>query len=36
MAAVTDYLREAGLTLVALRTRATLEERYLELVGGAP
>ena len=36
VAVVTGFLRESGVTLVALRTRATLEERYLELVGGAP
>ncbi|HEV2428053.1 MAG TPA: hypothetical protein VGS61_07530, partial [Acidimicrobiales bacterium] len=35
VALVTRYLSERGATLVALRTRATLEERYLELVGGA-
>ena len=32
VAAVTAYLSERGAALTGLRTRATLEERYLELV----
>ncbi|MGH9019682.1 MAG: ABC transporter ATP-binding protein [Acidimicrobiales bacterium] len=35
VSAVTDYLSSHGASLVSLRTRATLEERYLELVAGA-
>ena len=34
VAAVTAYLSERGAALTGLRTRATLEERYLELVAG--
>jgi ABC-type multidrug transport system ATPase subunit len=30
---VTTYLTGAGVTMVSLRTRASLEERYLELIG---
>ena len=32
IAQVTNYLATAGLSLVSLRTRASLEERYLELI----
>jgi ABC-2 type transport system ATP-binding protein len=32
IAQVTNYLASAGLSLVTLRTRASLEERYLELI----
>ncbi len=32
IATVTNYLASVGLSLVALRTRASLEERYLELI----
>jgi hypothetical protein len=29
---VTDYLTSVGVSIVSLRTRATLEERYLDLI----
>jgi len=32
IAAITDYLSRAGVAMVSLRTRASLEERYLELI----
>jgi ABC-2 type transport system ATP-binding protein len=32
MAAITDFLASEGVALVSLRTRASLEERYLELI----
>ncbi|HEY1825837.1 MAG TPA: ABC transporter ATP-binding protein [Acidimicrobiales bacterium] len=32
IAVVTNYLASVGLSMVALRTRASLEERYLELI----
>ena len=32
MATLNDYLSAAGVTLLSLRTRASLEERYLELI----
>lgn len=35
LAVVTDYLSDAGLSMVSLRTRASLEERYLELIADA-
>ena len=34
IATVTNYLASVGLSMVSLRTRASLEERYLELIGG--
>jgi ABC-2 type transport system ATP-binding protein len=33
IAIVTNYLASLGLSMVSLRTRASLEERYLELIG---
>ena len=33
LAVVTQFLAEAGVGLVGLRTRASLEERYLQLIG---
>ncbi len=33
IAIVTNYLASVGLSMVSLRTRASLEERYLELIG---
>jgi len=33
IAVVTNYLASVGLSMVSLRTRASLEERYLELIG---
>jgi ABC-2 type transport system ATP-binding protein len=33
IALVTNYLASVGLSMVSLRTRASLEERYLELIG---
>jgi ABC-2 type transport system ATP-binding protein len=33
IAVITNYLASVGLSLVSLRTRASLEERYLELIG---
>jgi ABC-2 type transport system ATP-binding protein len=33
IAVVTNYLASIGLSMVSLRTRASLEERYLELIG---
>ena len=33
LALVTDHLNGLGLSLVSLRTRASLEERYLDLIG---
>jgi hypothetical protein len=33
IADVTNYLASVGLSMVSLRTRASLEERYLELIG---
>jgi ABC-2 type transport system ATP-binding protein len=33
IATVTNYLASVGLSMVSLRTRASLEERYLELIG---
>jgi ABC-2 type transport system ATP-binding protein len=33
IAVVTNYLASLGLSMVSLRTRASLEERYLELIG---
>jgi hypothetical protein len=32
IAIVTNYLASIGLSMVSLRTRASLEERYLELI----
>ena len=32
IAIVTNYLASVGLSMVSLRTRASLEERYLELL----
>jgi len=32
MAVLNDYLTSVGVTLLSLRTRASLEERYLELI----
>jgi ABC-type multidrug transport system ATPase subunit len=32
MATLNDFLTNAGVTLLSLRTRASLEERYLELI----
>ena len=32
IATVTNYLRASGSRMVSLRTRASLEERYLELI----
>lgn len=34
IATVTNYLASLGLSMVSLRTRASLEERYLELLSG--
>ena len=36
VATVGDYLNERGAALVSLRTRASLEERYLDLIGEPP
>ena len=33
IAIITNYLASVGLSMVSLRTRASLEERYLELIG---
>jgi ABC-2 type transport system ATP-binding protein len=33
IAVVNDYLTSVGVTLKSLRTRASLEERYMELIG---
>jgi ABC-2 type transport system ATP-binding protein len=33
IAVVTNYLASIGLSMVSLRTRASLEERYLDLIG---
>jgi hypothetical protein len=32
MAVLNDYLTSVGVTLLSLRTRASLEERYLDLI----
>jgi hypothetical protein len=32
MALLNDYLTSVGVTLLSLRTRASLEERYLDLI----
>jgi hypothetical protein len=32
IAIITNYLASVGLSMVSLRTRASLEERYLELI----
>jgi ABC-2 type transport system ATP-binding protein len=36
VAIITDFLNERGISLRSLRTRATLEERYLELISADP
>ncbi len=36
LAIVSAYLEEKSVSLTSLRTRASLEERYLELIGGTP
>jgi hypothetical protein len=32
IAIITNYLASVGLSMVSLRTRASLEERYLDLI----
>jgi hypothetical protein len=32
IAALNDYLKSVGVTMLSLRTRASLEERYMELI----
>jgi hypothetical protein len=36
VALVSEYLQEQSVALTSLRTRASLEERYLDLIAGTP